>query len=248
MLLVPLAVAVGLTALSTVLFVVVFGRIDPRHVGDYHRCLGEWHESELEQCGLGLLRVPQQPVNTYSNLAYLFAGVFVGVHADTPPSYVFAFTMLVLCAGSSLYHALSTKWAGLLDVVAIYVVYSALAVYALANLFGSPSWLTALAMGVLAAAAAWFLSKTQLNRSMRGVIAVFLGGAYVMTLIRMAMTGDWSPWPFVAASFGTFALGFLAWSLDLKRRFPLPRWGHGVWHVLTAAASGLIFHAVHLSA
>jgi hypothetical protein len=35
--------------------------------------------------------------------------------------------------------------------------------------------------------------------------------------------------------------------LDKAGKFPLPRWGHGVWHVLTAIAISILFYVIHLT-
>jgi predicted membrane channel-forming protein YqfA (hemolysin III family) len=36
--------------------------------------------------------------------------------------------------------------------------------------------------------------------------------------------------------------------MDVKRTFPIKRWGHGIWHILTALASGLLFEGIYLTA
>lgn len=94
----------------------IFKKINPANVSDYRACVGGWWEEELNQCSPDLVMVPQQPVNTYTNLVYLTGGLFIAVHFNTLSSYVFSLTLLYLCVGSALYHALSTSWAGRLDV------------------------------------------------------------------------------------------------------------------------------------
>ena len=104
---------------------VIFKKIEPANVSEYRKCVGGWWEEELNHCDSGLIRVPQQPVNTYTNLAYLAVGLFLMFQLNTLSTYVFSLTLLYLCVGSALYHALSTRWAGRLDVSAIYAVFSA---------------------------------------------------------------------------------------------------------------------------
>jgi channel protein (hemolysin III family) len=245
--LIALSVTGGAVFFAAIILVILFRTIDPQIVRDgYVECAGRWHEAFLCGCEDGLASLPQQPVNTYTNLAYLAAGVFPGVLLDTPAIYVFSFSMIYLFIGSSLYHAMSTSWGGMLDVTAIYVVYSALAVYASAVLFGSPDWMIPLTMFVVAGLAAYVLSP-RYHRNMHLKIAILLGGTYVLLLLRMAFSGNWGSWPYLVASIITFALGFLFWMMDKRRTFPLPRWGHGLWHILTAAATGLVFYAIYLS-
>lgn len=243
-----LSVTIGSVIFASLLLIALFRSLDPEIVRDgYKRCLGGWHEALFYGCETDLSVVPQQPVNTYSNLAYLAAGVFPGVLLETPAVYVFTFAMIYLFIGSTLYHATSTTWGGMLDVTAIYVVYSSLAVYAAAVLVGSPEWLTPALMFVAAGAAAYVLSP-RYHHNMHLKIGIFLGGAYALLLLRMVITEYWAPWPYLVCSIVTFALAFLFWRMDRQRVFPFPRWGHGLWHVLTAAASGLVFYAIYLSA
>lgn len=243
--LLAISVTTGAVVFVAFLFLALFRFIDPAIVqDDYRACAGDWHEAELHHCQAGLVAVPQQPVNTYSNLAYLAAGLYPGVLLGTPAAYVFTFTMAYLCVGSALYHATSTRWGGMLDVTAIYVVFSALAVYAAAVLLGVPEWLTPALMFVISGGVAYVLSP-RYHRNMRLVIGIFLGGAYVLVLLQMWMRATWTPWPYLLASFVAFALAFLFWHMDRSRTFPLPRWGHGLWHILTAAASGLVFYSIY---
>jgi predicted membrane channel-forming protein YqfA (hemolysin III family) len=220
----------------------LFQYLDPDHVGaDYQPCRGGWHEAFLNHCEAGLLRIPQQPVNTYTNLAYLAAGLFIHLALGTGPSLVFAIGMLYLCVGSSLYHALSTAWAGMLDVTAIYVVFSSLAVFAAAALVGAAtSPLTAGVMFLVAGLTAYFLS-TRFRRQMNVVIGVFLGVTYLLSLLHMLLSGSWGGWPLLLGSLVLFAIAFVVWHMDRAKSFPLPRWGHGLWHILTAVASALLF-------
>jgi predicted membrane channel-forming protein YqfA (hemolysin III family) len=230
------------------IFLAVFQYLEPEKVSaDYHPCRGGWHEAYLNHCEAGLLRIPQQPVNTYTNLAYLAAGLFTHLALGTGPSLVFAVGMIYLCVGSTLYHAVSTGWAGMLDVTGIYVVFSSLAVFAAATLVGGGSSpLTTGLMFLVAGLAAYLLSK-RFRRQMNVVIGIFLAVTYALSLLHMGLGGSWARWPLLIASLALFALAFLAWHLDRVQSFPLPRWGHGLWHLLTATASALLFFTIHLT-
>lgn len=244
--LLAISVTAGAVIFALFILVALFSYLKPGIIRDaYVPCLGGFHESELHNCRAGLVSVPQQPVNTYTNLAYLAAGLFPGVLLNTPPAYVFAFTMAYLTVGSSLYHATSTRWAGMLDVTAIYSVYSALAVYAASVLLSLPGWLVPGLMFVVAGGLAYLLSP-RYKRKMEFRIAIFLGGTYLLVLLQMWKSGDWEHWPWLAGSFGAFGIAYIFWNMDMARTFPLPRWGHGLWHLLTAIASGLVFYSIWL--
>ncbi len=240
-----ISVTAGAVIFTWFVFRTLFGYLKPEIVkDDYVPCRGGWHEEYLNQCEHDLMSVPQQPVNTYTNLAYLAAGISAGMAVGTYVSWVFVATMIYLTIGSSLYHATSTRWAGMLDVTAIYAVFSALAAYAALDLFGAEIWLMTLLMFVIAGFATYFLSS-RYRRNMHMKIGIFLGLAYLLLIIDMWVSDDWSAWPFLVASFALFALAMLMWVMDRAKTFPIKRWGHGVWHILTAAASGLVFYAIH---
>lgn len=242
-----LAITVGAVVFATLVLLALFRKITPAIVmPDYKPCAGGWHEAFLNQCHPVLTKIPQQPVNTYSNLAFLAAGVFIARHVRTPPAAVFGFTMIYLFIGSTLYHALSTRWAGMLDVTAIFATFSATAVYALAVLVGSPVWLTAFLMFVVGGLAAYLLSPHYKNNT-HLVIGIFLGATYLLLLLNMSLGGNWSAWPYLVGSFVAFAVAFLIWNLDRAQMFPLKGWGHGFWHILASAASALVFCAIHLT-
>lgn len=243
-----LIVTVSALVFATLIFLALFRYLEPSKVAsDYKPCRGGWHEAELEGCSRGLLKVPQQPVNTYTNLAYLAAGLYLYFTLDTQAAFVFALTMTYLCVGSTLFHATSTGWAGMLDVTGIYTVFAGMAVYALTAAFGQGQHpLVPAAMFVTAGLAAFSLSKRR--HDMHLMIALLLGPTYLLLTLRMAMTGQWVAVPELLGSLALFALGFGSWMLDVRHRFPLPRWGHGVWHLMTAPASALAFAAIDIVA
>ena len=96
----------------------------------------------------------------------------------------------------------------MLDVTAIYSVFSALAAYALLSLAGAGAWLMTGLMFVVAGLAAYLLSN-RIKRNMHLIIGIFLGTAYVVLLVHMALRGNWTAWPYLLSSLGTFAVAFL---------------------------------------
>ena len=47
-------------------------------------------------------------------------------------------------------------------------------------------------------------------------------------------------------SLALFLVGLVTWFFDKWRIFPMPRWGHGFWHILTAVAIPLLFYSIYL--
>lgn len=244
----PTAATVGAVIFAYLIFKTLFKYMTPDTViSNYKCCNGGWHEAKLAECDITLRRVPQQPINTWSNLAYLAAGLVIQFTVGNDAAFVFAVTMTYLCIGSTLYHATSTGWAGVLDVTAILTVFPSIAIYAAAGYFrvanarGMP-----LVMFVAAGLIAFLLSK-RANQYMRAVIAISLSTSYVILLAYILKTDQWGLLWYLGGSLGLFVVGYVSWGLDKREKFPITPWGHGVWHVATAAASALVFYAVHLS-
>lgn len=244
----PTAATAGAVIFAYLIFKTLFKYMTPDTViSNYKHCNGEWHEAKLAECRVTLRAVPQQPINTWSNLAYLAAGLIIQFTVRTDPAFVFAVTMTYLCIGSTLYHATSTGWAGVLDVTAILTVFPSIAIYAAAGHFRAADHrLTPLVMFLAAGLIAFLLSK-RANKYMRAVIAVSLGTSYLLLLGYIFRTNRWDLIWYLGGSLALFVVGYVSWGLDKKERFPITPWGHGVWHVATAAASALVFYAVHLS-
>lgn len=239
---ISIAFALSGTLIMGIALHVIFQGLNPSSISDYRACEGGWWEAELNGCASGLAMVPQQPVNTYTNLAYLAVGLFLMFKLNTLPAYIFSLTLLYLCVGSALYHATSTRWAGSLDVSAMYAVFSALTIYAAMGLFILEDSLVAFIMFVVAVLSAYFL-RYRYRGNMSLKIGIFLVLTYLFAWIK---NGYSLVDPYVIASIILFAIGFLVWNLDKWRTFPLKRWGHGLWHVFTAAGISILFYAIYL--
>jgi hypothetical protein len=242
-----LLAALLVTAGLGVALAIVFARVNPAKLSDYAGCRG-WCEGKLAHCGGPYpTRVPEQPVNAYTNLIYAAAGVWVALSLGTAPAFVFGLALVVLCVGSALYHGLSTRWAGRFDVGSMYAVFSALAVFAIGRSFAvNPGW-TAAAMLVLGAAMGllgylirgWYAEGVNLK------IAIFLIVPYLLAAELIVVHRATAGLHFTWGSFVLFGAAMGAWQLDRHCVFPLKSWGHGLWHLLTGLASLLLFLAVY---
>jgi hypothetical protein len=222
----------------------VFKSLDPAKISTYRPCKGGWWEAELNQCAAGLLLIPQQPVNTYTNIAYAAVGSFLIFNLNTLPTYVLFLTLLYLCAGSALYHATSTRWAGSLDVSGIYAVFSALGAYALCKFLSlGETWIAFFMFAV--AVLLGYSWKYKYKGDMRVKIGILLLVIYFFVILIMRKNNMSLVDGYLIASAALFLLAFCAWNLDKWRVFPVKRWGHGLWHVLTAAAIAILFYVIH---
>lgn len=229
------------TVVVAVALVITFSQIKPEDVGGaYKPCVGGWHEAILNNCAAGLTTIPQQPVNTYSNLAYLAAGVIVGLHFNTGPGYVFLFTMTFLAMGSALYHGLSTRWSGHWDVAAIYWVFGGVLIYSVGQFVEVGEPFTAAAMFFVAGIGAAFLRLILNKVDMALKVAVILAPIYVLEILYVRMHAPANGWLLLVLSFGLFLVAFIIWIADKRKWFWPQRWGHGLWHVLTGGAIPLL--------
>ena len=242
----------GTGILVGVALVITFLRIDPERVTPaYHGCDGCCYEAHLNACELGITSVPQQPVNTYSNLPFAMGGVLVGLYFSTPTSYVFMFAMLVLTIGSCLYHGLSTKWSGHLDVIGIYWVFVALCFFAWGRQLGVGEALIAAPMLVLAMLLAPFLRIILKKVDIYWKVGVILLLTYIPAFLVAERAGYAEGTALLWWSVASFALAIGLWLLD---RFVLRvkpgqntfnvgvlKLGHGLWHILAAIATTILF-------
>ena len=241
----PYLIAAGVALFIGILLWLYFRRIDPATVNGYV-CKG-WCESQMTGCtatSTHPTRVPEQPVNTYTNLMYAAAGVVVFLQQGTEPSFVLVVAMVFLCIGSAAYHGLSTRRSGRLDVAGMYVVFGGLAGYAIAMALGASVQLSAivmLAVGV-AAGTAGYLVKGWYREGVNYKIAIFLIVPYLLLVEDIIVHGHTGLILPTVLSFGLFAIAMLAWILD--KRCVLHNWGHGIWHLLTGAAIAVLFTAI----
>jgi len=182
---------------------------------------GGWAEGSVRPA---MVRFPMQPVNSYSNATYPMAGWFVYGVVGTPESFVFALAMSVLGVGSFLYHAWPSTRTAALDNFGMYAVFISLTTFVVGG-----GWL---AMAVGASVGAYLL-RYAFTLNLNVMMGVFLWFGVVATF----------PGRDVVLSIIAFAVAFAAWQADRWRVRFVGRWGHGAWHVLTAAAIAFMFSA-----
>lgn len=188
---------------------------------------GGWWEDRLShRCSF-----PIAPVNTFSNLAYIAAGVVAAVLEPTWAGIAFGAAMTFLGIGSALYHGTKRVWASHLDNAGMYAAMAALAVYAAAP--AHP--LVAVGMTVFGGLCAWQLAwgknwKVYLNPMM----GVLVGAACTAVALNGSIVA-------VGTALGLLLAAYAIWWMDLKRTFWFPKLGHGLWHLITAGAMLRLF-------
>jgi hypothetical protein len=194
-----------------------------------------------QRCGeLASRAAVQQPLNTWSNLAYVFFGLEVLLMTGAGMvDVLFALSMLVLGIGSLLFHAtvmLEFQW---LDVAGMYFVLVAL-IAAACDALWAPS-----RRGLIAAAVAADILLAAFKWRINTWIAIpGLGLCVTAQLWMMARRSSQSTGRLFAA-LALLAIGFLLQRLDVHRTLCWPEsrifQGHALWHVLTATALWLSY-------
>ena len=202
---------------------------------------------------VALRRVVREPQNAWSNLAYILTGALVGAYYRSRLLRGLALAMIGVGVGSFLYHASASRALRAFDVGAMYWLYGHLALLAAASL--SPrfaSWCecraATLTGGLLLVSVPVTLYRGVSILGVRpfeitlvtGGVALVLG---VALLARAVRARHWSAWAWPAGSVLLFALaaalqvgdrpGGWCWNPQATLQ------GHALWHLLSAAASGL---------
>lgn len=158
-------------------------------------------------------------VNVTTCLAYVGAGGWIGWGWG---DWYVGLSFVVLGVLSAVYHATRMEWANRWDYTGMVFVFGMLLTGGLPR-----GWMVGLSLGLAAIPWVVWTFREQL-------VALLIGAL-------LAMVG-WPIWPVAAVLLG---LGFVAWILDVDRNFPAPRWGHGVWHLLTAAGLTVLYWGIY---
>ncbi len=78
-------------------------------------------------------------------------------------------------------------------------------------------------------------------------VGIFIVIIYALEIWIMFKNNNMKILGYLIASFALFALAYLVWNLDKARKFPFKKWGHGLWHIFTAAAAAILFYGIYLS-
>ena len=159
--------------------------------------------------------------------------------------------IITLSIGSALFHGLSTKWAGHLDVIGIYWVFGALLFFSLGVLCRLPEDVIAMAMLVLAMLLAPFIRLVLKFVDLKAKVALLLALTYIFEILICAKNEVFLGLVFIFGSLLVFGIAYWMWRRDIKKQVlctDTPRsvgFGkmyHAAWHVLSAIAISMVFY------
>ena len=181
----------------------------------------------------------QQPLNAWSNLAYLFVGLLAWRRPLRPTAALFAISSFVLAAGSFGFHASVTREFQWLDMVGTYAVLVAVLARGLVAAFGLAE--AAVVAGAVGLDALIAIFKWHLDAF---VVIPILFVAISIPLAVFVRARRSRIWP-VSVGAALFGIAFAMRQIDVERIGCRPEslfyQGHALWHLLTAASLGLWF-------
>jgi hypothetical protein len=206
-----------------------------------------------ETMGNGTIR---QPLNTYSNLIYVFFGMLVWGMAprQTDPkatnpiqrkrgySLLYAFGLAAVGLGSFFYHASMTFIGQWFDLFGMYLLITVILLVNLTRVFplgGRAFGISYLALNLLLGGLQ--IAVPQIRREVFGalLVAALLVEAYLLIFRRPRVKLI-----FFFTALGSMAAAYAFWILDSGAVLCDPRslfQGHVVWHLLTGLAGWLMY-------
>lgn len=205
----------------------------------------------------------KQPVNTWSNVAFIIVGLAIGWQqskgrfASNSNSFTrtlfyptfFATLAVLLGPGSMAMHASTAHIGGFFDMLSMYLIASFMLSYALERLLGwRPRHFSICFAIVLAICIVVHFSPIRTVFGIEAILLIFatyivLASAIELYFVLIKKTG--ADWRMVVAFIGAFLLAFFIWNLSLTGNVwcnPDSIWqGHGAWHILNAVSVYFIY-------
>jgi hypothetical protein len=181
----------------------------------------------------------QQPLNAWSNFAYLFAGLLALRRPLRPTAILFAASAAVLAAGSFLFHAAITREFQWLDMVGTYAALVAVLAHGAAVAFGVAQGIAvggALVLDALFAVFKWRIDATVALPVLIAAVAAPM--TTVVRARRATARAALLPLALVAVAFALRQMDVAGIACAPESRLYQ---GHAAWHVLTAASLAASF-------
>jgi hypothetical protein len=193
-----------------------------------------------------------QPVNTYTNLAFVLVGLLIlnaTQRGGESPfmqqrayGYTFGGAVVLIGLGSLFYHASLSFVGQWFDVMGMYLLITFMLLYDVARLrtmngrrFALIYVLVNIALGLLLV----FIPEVR-----RQVFALLVVLTLALEVIIWRLRRPNIRYAWLLAAVITFAAAYGIWLLDNSRMLCAPEGllqGHAVWHVLSALAAGMVF-------
>jgi len=186
-----------------------------------------------------------QPANTWSNIGFVIVGLYIYRQAKATKQsrlMLLGFSSILVGVGSTMFHASSTFFFEVFDLLGMFMISGILFCFNLQRLTGISNRInTIIYIGLNAASVALLLSW---HPSGIATFAVQIAAALTLEILLHVRRDEISYRYFVYMC-GTFFVSFTFWGLDISKTLCDPHnhifSGHAVWHILNACAIYFIF-------
>jgi len=187
----------------------------------------------LPDCWCEMPRVGEyilEPGNTWSNLAFIFCGVFITFFLkNIPNKKLISFSFIFLGLGSFAFHATQTFIGQTLDVFAMYFIVAVFAFSLWKEKFDIPKFIL---FNISSLLLLWFIPGFR------------RWGFLLLVLFLIVMSIKKLKWnKYVGLSIASMVVGQILWNLDRLKIICDPKFmynGHFFWHIFSAL-SALLF-------
>jgi hypothetical protein len=196
----------------------------------------------------------RQPINTYSNLAYILVGLLILASTRSDPAranllsshraypLVFGGATMAIGVGSFFYHASLTFVGQWFDLMGMYLFANFALMYTLARLRPMRGATFALGYIVMNAILGYLLIVNPEVR--RQVFAAMIYGVIALEALVLLAERPRIKTRYFVGALVSLVVAYGIWLLDESRVWCDPTsvlQGHALWHFLTAAAVGLLY-------
>ena len=225
------AVPVALT-----LFIILFPVVNPSLVPVNVDACGEYCECK-HQCGEiretgELVQIPAQPLNTWSNLAFLVVAIIALRQRRNPTAIWFAVSCILLCIGSAAFHSFLSKAGQRWDVIGMFFVFNFLAIYAM-FVTHEVKWFRIAVL--ISAVVSIVMARFVVNLSTTVVLLV--ASLFIIGHLVIAVIDKTASWKEVLWVLFPFAIAFAFRQMDVNGILCNPEsfyQGHALWHIFAA--------------
>ena len=190
------------------------------------RAKGGWAE---DAAGYGC-KWPIAWRNTYSNVWYILAGIYVVATDPTPFGVVMCLALCLLGFGSAWYHGHKTRMGNSMDWMGMYACMLLLMLHGIAPRAPLIAALFTFAWALLFGGVFSFKPKH---------FDWHMGGFFLLACLPVVRE-DWRD---LAIPIACFAFGYICWQLDRRRSPLVGLHGHALWHTYTAVAMAALYVA-----